>query len=65
MYDDDDDINADDTRDDADDVKDDDVKDDDDDRHDICQKNYATAVLGTRILRVNHNISQFATKGHL
>ena len=37
MYDDDDDINADDTRDDADDVKDDDVKDDDDDRHDICQ----------------------------
>ena len=68
MYDDDDDINADDTRDDADDVKDDDVKDDDDDRHDICQKkNYATAVLGTRILRkkrVNHDISQFATKEH-
>ena len=36
-------------------------------RHDICQKNYATAVLGTRILRkkrVNHDISQFATKEH-
>ena len=34
-------------------------------RHDICQKNYATAVLGARILRkknVNHDISQFATK---
>ena len=34
-------------------------------RHDICQKNYATAVLGARILRkkhVNRDISQFATK---
>ena len=34
-------------------------------RHDICQKNYATAVLEARILRkkrVNRNISQFATK---
>ena len=34
-------------------------------RHDICQKNYATAVWGTRILRkkrVNRDISQFATK---
>ena len=34
-------------------------------RHDICQKIYATAVLGARILRkkhVNRDISQFATK---
>ena len=34
-------------------------------RHDICQKFYATAVLGARILRkkhVNRDISQFATK---
>ena len=34
-------------------------------RHDICQKFYATAVLGARILRkkhVNRDISRFATK---
>ena len=33
----------------------------------FVKKNYATAVLGTRILRkkrVNHDISQFATKEH-
>ena len=36
-------------------------------RHDICQKNYATAVLGARILRkkhMNRDITQFATKEH-
>ena len=35
------------------------------DRHDICQKNYATAVLAGKILRkksVNRDIRQFATK---
>ena len=34
-------------------------------RHDICQKHYATAVLGARILRkkcVDCDITQFATK---
>ena len=39
--------------------------DEDHGRHYICQKNYATAVLGARMLRkkhVNCDISQFATK---